>query len=79
MTSKDTIQKINNELRYGDKAEIASKAGLSRFSVIRFFNGKENEMVEDSQTKIMEAALEIISMRKKRKSRIEKKTNAIID
>jgi len=79
MTSKDTIEKINNELRYGDKAEIAAKAGLSRFSVVRFFNGKENEMVEDSQTKIMEAALEIISMRKKRKSRIEKKTNAIID
>ncbi|MCX6222435.1 MAG: hypothetical protein NTZ69_15800 [Bacteroidia bacterium] len=79
MTNKDTIEKVNRELRYGDKTVISQQTGLSRYSVVRFFNGKEHEMIEDSQSRIMEAALEIISQRKKRKSRIEKKTNSIID
>jgi hypothetical protein len=79
MTNKDTIKKVNQELRYGDKTVISQQTGLSRFSVVRFFNGKEHEMVEDSQTKIMEAALGIIGQRKKRKNRIEKLTNSIID
>lgn len=79
MTNKETISKVNKELRYGDKTVIAKATGLSRFSVVRFFNGKENEMVEDSQTKIMDAALAIIDSRKKTRDRIEKKTNALID
>ncbi len=79
MTNKGTIDKINRELRYGDKTVIAKNTGLSRFSVVRFFNGKEHEMVEDSQMKIVEAALLILDSRKKNRSRIEKKTNAIID
>lgn len=79
MTNRETIGLVNAQLRYGDKVVIAGKTGLSPFSINKFFGGKGSEMIDENQEKIMEAALEIIGQRKKRKNRIEKLTNSIID
>ena len=78
MANRETIKKVNNELRYGDKRVLASRTGLSVLTVNRFFNGKENELIEDTHTKIMTAALEIIEERQKREKALEKKTNSIL-
>jgi len=78
MASKETIQKVNNEMRYGDKAEIARRTGLSKYSVNRFFNGKEEELIADTHNKIMGAALDIIDARQKQSKANAKKTNILI-
>lgn len=79
MANRDIIERLNKEMRYGDKMEIARRTGLHKLSVNRFFNGKEDEMTEDTQSKIMTAALEIIEERQKREKAIEKKTNKLLD
>lgn len=79
MTSKETIEKVNKELRYGDKRNIARRTGLSKYSINRFFNGKEEELIDDTHNKIMDAALCIIDERQKRVKAIAKKTNNLLD
>ena len=79
MTSRETIEKVNKEMRYGDKAEIAKRTGLSKFSVNRFFNGKEEELIADTHNKIMGAALDIIDARQKQGKAIAEKTNTLLD
>jgi hypothetical protein len=79
MTNRETIQKVNKEMRYGDKAEIAKRAGISKFSVNRFFNGREEELIADTHNKILTAALDIIETRQKQGKAIAKKTNTLLD
>ena len=79
MTNRETIEKVNKEMRYGDKAEIAKRTGLSKFSVNRFFNGKEEELIADTHNKIMGAALDIIDARQKQGKAIAEKTNTLLD
>lgn len=79
MANRETIEKVNKEMRYGDKMEIARRTGLSKFSVNRFFNGKEEALIADTHNKIMTAALDIIDARQKQSKAIAKKTNILID
>jgi AcrR family transcriptional regulator len=78
MANRATIEKVNVQMRYGDKAEIARRTGLSKFSVNRFFNRKEEELIADSHNKIMSAALDIIADRQKDEKAIEKKTDSLL-
>ncbi|HZK69309.1 MAG TPA: hypothetical protein VFC36_06915 [Paludibacter sp.] len=78
MTNKETIGKINGELRYGDKKRIANEMQLHVVTINSFFNGKEEKLIEDTQTRIMSAALKIIEERQKRARSIEKKTNDLL-
>ena len=78
MANKETIEKVNKKLRYGDKAEIAQRTGLSKYSVNRFFNGKEEELIEDTHNKIMGAALDILVERQKRVKAIAEKTDILL-
>jgi len=78
MANREIIERLNNEMRYGDKMEIARRTGLHKLSVNRFFNGKEDEMIEDTQSKIMTAALSIIEERQKRAKEIAIKTSSLL-
>lgn len=78
MANKETIERVNNELRYGDKGEIATITGLSKVTVNRFFNGKSEDLVEDTHNKIMDAALIIIEDRQRRAKAIEQRATAIL-
>ena len=78
MTNRETIGKINRELRYGDKKRIASEMQLHVVTINSFFNGKEDKLIEDTQARIMSAALKIIEERQKRARSIQKKTNDLL-
>jgi DNA-binding LacI/PurR family transcriptional regulator len=78
MANKETIERVNNELRYGDKGEIATITGLSKVTVNRFFNGKSEDLVDDTHNKIMDAALIIIEDRQRRAKAIEQRATAIL-
>lgn len=79
MTNKETIDRTNKELGYGDKSKIARLAGIHKLSVNRFFNGKEAELKEETQSKIMDAALQLIMERLKREKAQSKKINKLLD
>lgn len=78
MANREIIEKVNKELRYGDKAEIAQMTKLSKFTVNRFFNGKEQELVEDTHVKIMNAALLLIEERQNSSKELDRKLNDLL-
>jgi len=78
MANREIIEKVNNELRYGDKAEIAQMTNLSKHTVNRFFNGKEGELVEDTHVKIMNAALNLIEERQNSSKELDRKLNNLL-
>ncbi|MFZ4705478.1 MAG: hypothetical protein ACOYMF_05665 [Bacteroidales bacterium] len=78
MTNRETIEKVNKELRYGDKSEIAQMTSLSKHTVNRFFNGKEADLVEDTHVKIMNAALMLIEGRQKSTKDLADKINNLL-
>ena len=78
MTNREKIQKVNQELRYGDKKEIAKMTSLSNLTVNRFFNGKEEELIEDTHSKIMNAALTLIHQRRLRAQELNNQITKIL-
>lgn len=78
MTNRETIEKVNAKLRMGDKKQIACDVSLHVVTINSFFNGKEDKLIEDTQSRIMSAALKIIEERQKKEKAIEKKTNDLL-
>lgn len=78
MANKETIEKINAKLRMGDKKQIAQDVSLSVVTINSFFNGREDKLIEDTQNRIMSAALKIIETRQNKQRAIEKKTAALL-
>ena len=55
--TKENIEKINSQLHYGDKAQIARFAGLSKVTINSFFNGQDANIHPDNKAKIIDNAL----------------------
>jgi DNA-binding LacI/PurR family transcriptional regulator len=72
--TKENIEKINSQLHYGDKAQIARFAGLSKVTVNSFFNGQEKNIHPDNVAKILDNALALIEARQVRIKGLVQKT-----
>lgn len=77
MITKETIEKINSLLQYGDKKQLAINTGLSQLTINSFFKGYERSVTEATQSRIANEAFKIIEARKRKADKIEKKTNAL--
>jgi len=62
MEKKD-IEKLNAHLKKGDQKAICELTGLSNVTVNKFFNGNEDNLTDDSITKIVVAAKKVIDKR----------------
>lgn len=62
---KAEINKLNSQLRKGDKKEISELSGLSRVTINKFFKGKEDRIAEENVTKILKASATVIRNREK--------------
>jgi DNA-binding LacI/PurR family transcriptional regulator len=78
MANRETIEKVNSELQRGDKSIITQSTGLSKLTINRFFNGKEDRLIEDTHTRIMNAALKLIEDRQNRARDLANKTNNLL-
>ena len=63
MENKDLIQKLNNQLKKGDRISIVALTGIDKAVVSRFMNGKEENISDERATAIIDAALNVISKR----------------
>ena len=77
MINKDIAEKLDKELRYGDKKRIAKMTGFHALTVIRFFNGKTNELAPETQDKIYTETLNLLNERQKRQKALERKSESI--
>jgi len=77
MITNETAQKLEKELRYGDKRRIANNAGFSTLTVIRFFNGKINELTSETQDKIFTESLNLVAERQKRGKALDNMANIL--
>jgi hypothetical protein len=66
MTIRKDIVMLNNQLQRGDKQKLSKMSGVSMPTIIRFFNGDEEMIIEETQNKIIDAALILIKQRKER-------------
>jgi hypothetical protein len=66
MFTKETAQKLENQLRYGDKRRISKLAGCSPLSVVRFFNGEIDKISPELQDNIIEQTNFLLNDRQKR-------------
>jgi len=76
---KADIEKLNSQLKKGDKKEISRLAGLSAVTLNKFFKGKEDRIAEQNVTKILEAAAIVIKNREKLKKKNEAINQAILN
>ena len=76
--TKETIDRLKERLLYGDQGKIARFSGVSKVTVNRFYNGKEQEITEEIQEKIIKATHDLIESRQKTQKAIVKKTNQIL-
>ena len=78
MITKETIEKINSLMQYGDKKQLAINTGLSQLTINSFFKGNERTIIESTQNRIANEAFKIIEARRRKADKIEKKTNALL-
>lgn len=62
---KADINKLNSQLRKGDKKEISQLSGLSQVTINKFFKGREDRIAEENVTKILKATATVIKNREK--------------
>lgn len=79
MTIKNDIAMLNNQLQRGDKQKLSKMSGVSMPTIIRFFNGDEDMIVEETQNKIIDAALILIKQRKDRAKDRARLINSILN
>jgi hypothetical protein len=79
MATKETIEKLKNNLQIGDQLEIARRTKLGVVSVNQFFTGTADRMQVANQTKIINAALDIIEKRQKEVKAQEKRASDLLD
>jgi hypothetical protein len=74
MINKELAQKLEKQLRHGDKLKIAERTGFNKVTVWKFFAGRAEEMGQgdDIQEAIFQEAVTIIRNRQKRASSIQK-------
>lgn len=77
--TKETIEKLKEKLGYGDQGKIARLSGVSKITVNRFYNGKEDEITEEIRSKIVQATNNLIEGRQKAQKELVKKTNQILN
>lgn len=78
MIERHLIEKVKKQMRTGDFQNTALRAGLSKVTINRFFNGDETALAEDTHTRIMDAVLDILAERQLKVKALEKKTNKIL-
>ena len=78
MADRKTIQKIKKGLKYKDALEISRRSGLSTVTVSGFFNGKHDKMTEETQSSVIDAAIEVIKERKDREAAEKERVNALL-
>ena len=61
MINRETIEKLKQNIGYGDQGRIARLAGVSKVTVNRFFNGKEDFVTDSIRSKIVEATNDLIN------------------
>jgi hypothetical protein len=77
MITKETILKLERQLRYGDKRRIASRSGISAGHVVRFFNAETDKVSPELQEKIVEHTNALLEERIKKARALGKKADAI--
>lgn len=66
MAIRKDIVMLNSQLQRGDKQKLSKMSGVSMPTIIRFFNRDEEMIIEETQNKIIDAALILIKQRKER-------------
>ena len=66
MDTKGIVNDLNAKLKYGDKAKISTKTGLSKSVVYQFFENSDYPISQDSIEKLVKAACELIKDREER-------------
>lgn len=62
---KADIDKLNSQLKKGDKKTICELSGLSNVTINKFFKGKEDRIAEENVTKILKATATVLKNREK--------------
>lgn len=77
MYTQDDVDMIAVELPSSAMEKIATKAGVSKPTVYRFFQGVK--IREQSQERIYQAALQVIQKNKTRKKKLQEKRAKILN
>jgi DNA-binding LacI/PurR family transcriptional regulator len=77
--TREIIEQLKGLLIYGDQGKIARFSGVSKVTINRFYNGKEEEVSEEIQAKIVRATHDLIEARQKTQKAIVKKTMQILN
>lgn len=76
MTKQD-IEKLNSQLKKGDKTEISQLAGFSRQTINKFFKGKEESLTDQTMALIIDATAKVIRKRNQLNAKSERILNSI--
>ncbi len=68
--NQEELNKLNDRLEYGDIAEIARRAGISRTQAKYFFDGSDS-VAPETITKILKATGQVFRNRERLKERNE--------
>lgn len=78
MASKEFIKKIKTVLQTGDYKKIAKLSGVNISTINNLFNNREETVLEDTQSLILENALILIEDRKKKEATLEEKAISLL-
>ena len=78
MATKEFIKKIKTVLQTGDYKKIAKLSGVNISTINNLFNNREESVLEDTQSLILENALILIEDRKKKEATLEEKAISLL-